>query len=206
MNRRTALGAFGALAIAWAVFMILDMTWVRAHLGGVNSQLQLAWAYGTGEGVEIDQEKASDWYRKAAEQGDARGQLVLAARFDQGQGLPVDATAATQWYKRSAASGNAVAQLAMAVRTHEGKGAVKDDVRAAMWLILAHRTATVRPDGDDQQSAATRATLLEVLRASLTEEQLADARRLAADWRAVHPGALPAPVGELPEQARVDAP
>ncbi len=206
MNGRNALGAIGVLAIVVALFMMLDQTWVRAHLGGVDSQLTLAHAYGTGNGVEIDQEKASHWYRKAAEQGDPRGQLVLAARYDEGEGLPVDATAATQWYKRAAENGNAVAQLALAVRNHEGKGSAKDDVRAAMWLILAHRTATARPDGDDQQSAAGRTQLLEVLKATLTEGQLADARRIAADWRAAHPGALPARVVDVAERAPADAP
>ena len=197
MNARTALRAVGVLAIVVAVFMMLDMTWVRAYLGGADSQLRLAYAYGTGGGVEIDQKKATDWYRKAAEQGDPRGQMALAARLDDGQGVAVDVAAATKWYEKAATTGDAAAQLAMAIRFHQGKGAPQDDVRSAMWLILSDRYAARRSDGVE---------LLGALKASLTEEQLAEARRIAADWRAAHPGALRPPEEDLSAQAPVEAP
>ncbi|MCZ6807784.1 MAG: tetratricopeptide repeat protein [Deltaproteobacteria bacterium] len=181
MNTRIMLRGVGALLIVGAAVAMLNSVWLRAQLGGADSQLKLAYAYGTGNGVEIDQEKAAEWYRRAAEQGDPRGQIALAARYDVGRGVPVDVAAATQWYERSASSGNAIAQFAMAKRFREGKGAPQDNVRSAMWLILSDRYAASLREG---------AVLLEALRAALSEEQLAEARRIANDWRIAHPGAV----------------
>jgi len=197
MNARTALRAAGVLVIVLALFMMLDLTWIRAHLGGADSQLRLAYAYGTGNGVEIDQEKAAHWYRRAAEQGDPRGQIALATRLDDGNGVTVDPSAATSWYEKAAATGSPVAQLEMALRFHTGRGAPRDDIRSAMWLILADQYVGSRPDGVE---------LFETLKASLGEEELAEARRLAADWRAAHPDAARPVAADPSAQAAAKTP
>ena len=197
MSSRNVLRAVGGILIAVAAFMMLNSVWLRAHLGGADSQLKLAYAYGTGKGVEIDQEKAIEWYRRAAEQGDARGQMVLATRYDEGEGLPANAATATMWYERAANTGNGVAQFEMAKRVYAGKGTPQNNVRAAMWLILADRFAAAHPEGVE---------LLEVLRAALTEEKLAEARSLASDWRAANPGAVRPGEGNAAAQALVEVP
>jgi TPR repeat protein len=179
MNKRIALGAVGAALIALALYRWgFPTTFVRAHLGGVDSQLVLAYSYGTGEGAERDEEKAAYWYRRAAEQGDPRGQLALAARYDEGLGVPKDAEEATRWFRAAAEQGEPEAQLALAFRHEEGRGVSQDRVQAAMWMILADRYVTTRSDAME---------LLQRLKAELSETDLAEARRLAADWRAAHP-------------------
>ena len=182
MNTRKLLVAVGVILIAVAAFMMLDQVWLRAHLGGADSQLQLAYAYGTGKGVDIDPVQATLWYRRAAEQGDVRAQLALAARYDAGEGVQEDSEQATQWYERAANQGSPAAQLALASRFREGLGAPKDDVRSAMWLILSDRYAASQTSGQN---------LLAELKASLDPDQLAEARQIAADWRAAHPQAKP---------------
>ena len=93
------------------------------------------------------------------------------------------------WYERAANTGNGIAQFEMAKRVYAGKGTPQNNVRAAMWLILADRFAAAHPEGAD---------LLETLRAALTEEQLEEARSMAADWRAANPGAVRRRVANAP--------
>ena len=179
MNKRIALAAIGAVLVGLALYRWgFPSTLVRAHLGGVDSQLVLAYSYGTGEGPERDEQKAAYWYGKAAEQGDARAQLALAARYDEGLGVPKDPEAATRWLRAAADQGDPEAQLALALRHAEGRGVAQDRVQAAMWMILADRYVTTRSDA---------MALLHRLKEELSETDLAEARRLAADWRLAHP-------------------
>ena len=179
MNKRIALAALGAALIGLALYRwVFPTTWIRAHLGGADSQLALAYSYGTGEGMERDEQKAAYWYGKAAEQGDPRAQLALAARYDQGLGVAKDPEAATRWFRAAADQGDPEAQVALALRHVEGRGVAQDRVQAAMWMILADRYVTTRSDA---------MALLLQLKQDLSETDLAEARRLAADWRLAHP-------------------
>jgi len=123
--------------------------------------------------------------------------MVLATRYDEGEGLPANAATATMWYERAAKTGNGTAQFQMAKRVHAGNGIPQSNVKAAMWLILADRFAVAHSEGAD---------LLESLRAALTEEQLAEARRMAADWRAANPGAVRPAESDAAAQAPAQAP
>ena len=76
MNWRVVLVVVGVTAVTASLGVMVSQTWLRAHLGGVNSQLQLAYGYAIGNGVEQDDFEATRWYRRAAEQGDARGARV----------------------------------------------------------------------------------------------------------------------------------
>ncbi|MCH2173339.1 sel1 repeat family protein [Myxococcota bacterium] len=178
MNWTRILRVVGLVAILVAVVLLLDLTWVRAHLGGADSQLKLAYANAMGQGIDKDEESATHWYRRAAEQGDPRGQLALAIRYEQGVGVDADAEAASDWYRRAVASGSAEAALALSQRHYQGKGVPQDNVRSAMWLIIADRYAAARADGLE---------LLEVLKEELSGTELAEARRIAQDWRAANP-------------------
>ncbi len=42
-----------------------------------------------------------NWYRKAAEQGEAYGQRNLGGMYEDGQGVKRDYTKALQWYKKA---------------------------------------------------------------------------------------------------------
>ncbi len=184
MGKRVALAALGVVLLVAAVYRWdYPFVLVWAHLGGADSQLRLAYAYGTGQGVAQDDEKASYWYRRAAEGGEPRAQLALGGRYDQGLGVPKDVEAATRWFRAAADQGNPEAQLAMAFRHEEGLGVERDRVQAAMWMILADRYVTTRSDA---------MTLLVQLKQELSETDLAEARRLAADWHLAHPTLVPA--------------
>ncbi len=53
--------------------------------------------YANGQGVSQDYAEAVEWFRKAAEQGDAQAQYQLAARYANGQGVALDYMEAHKW-------------------------------------------------------------------------------------------------------------
>jgi len=74
-----------------------------------GAQCVVGQVYLKGEGVPKDQEKALQWFRKAAEAGNMEGQRNLGHLFAQGQGTPVDAVEAYQWLSVAAKQGDKVA-------------------------------------------------------------------------------------------------
>ncbi len=55
-------------------------------------------------------EETFNWYRKAAEQGDAAAQYNLGLCYCNGWGVSKDMTEAVEWYRKAAEQGNAPAQ------------------------------------------------------------------------------------------------
>lgn len=181
---RMGLGAVGAALLA-AAFLSSDWTWLKAQLGGNDSQLILANSYAKGlGGLEPDPVKAFHWYLRAAQGGDHRGQQEVARRYDEGDGVEPNSDEATHWYQASADQANPVAQLAMARRHREGRGVPQDNVRAAMWLILSDQLSRSQPGAEALRAELD--VLRDALQAELDENQLAQARGLAAEWRSAH--------------------
>ena len=57
--------------------------------------------------------EAIEWYRKAADQGDADAQYNIGLCYANGDGLEEDMTMAMEWYRKAAKRGNAEAQRAI---------------------------------------------------------------------------------------------
>jgi TPR repeat protein len=171
---RAALGTAGFALLA-AAFFTADWVWLKAQLGGNDSQILLANAYASGTGgVEPDAEKAFGWYLRAAENGDPRAQQEVARRYDEGEGVGPDVAEATRWYQAAAEQSHPAAQFALAKRYREGRGVAQSNVQSAMWLILSGVHVIQVPDG---------IPLRDALRAELSEPELAQARGLAREWR-----------------------
>ncbi|KAF9079759.1 hypothetical protein BGX23_003304 [Mortierella sp. AD031] len=51
-----------------------------------------------------------DWYRKAADQGDADAQCNVGILYGRGQGVPQDYSQAMKWYRKAADQGHANAK------------------------------------------------------------------------------------------------
>jgi TPR repeat protein len=60
--------------------------------------------YKRGTGVAADVRAAVDWYRRAAEQGQANAQYNLVLCYERGKGVDADARVAVGWYERAAAA------------------------------------------------------------------------------------------------------
>jgi TPR repeat protein len=63
-----------------------------------------------GLGVEKNYYEAANWYRKAAEQGDAFGQSNLGVMYQNGYGVEKDEFEAIKWYQKAAKQGQVFAQ------------------------------------------------------------------------------------------------
>ncbi len=135
-----------------------------------------AWAGDLQAGVEAynrgDYATALKEWRPLAEQGEARAQTNLGVMYRLGEGVPQDNTEAVRWYRRAAEQGHTKAQFKLGAMYFMGRGVPQDDVQAHMWLNL---------------SAAPGNELARKIRDNLAEKmppaQLADAQRLAREWK-----------------------
>jgi uncharacterized protein len=83
------------------------------------------------------------------------------------------------WFQKAAEQGHPVAKLFLRVMYAEGRGVPQDDVRAHMWFSLS--TA----QGEQRAVKA-----LDMAERRMTPAQIAEAQKLARDWR---PATQPTP-------------
>jgi len=85
-----------------------------AEKGNAEAQASLGWAYRYGLGVKEDHNKAVEWWRKAAVQGNSHGQFNLGSMTEYGMGgLKKDHKEAVRWYRKAAAQGEPRAKAAL---------------------------------------------------------------------------------------------
>ena len=78
-----------------------------------------------------------DWYRKAAEQGDARAMRALGMAYYEGERVEQDYGKAAEWFRKAAALGDFAAQRNIGYLYLKGKGVKKDKAEARKWLEKA---------------------------------------------------------------------
>jgi TPR repeat protein len=165
------------------------ITWYRkaADQGNADAQNNLGVMYEVGHGVAQDYAQAVARYRKAADQGYAAAQYNIGRMYAKGEGVPRDYAQTLIWLRKAADQGYAPAQAALGWMYANGQGARQDYVRAHMWLNLAvsrlddatfQMAARV---GDDTRQVAVKA--LEDVAAKMTPVQIAEAQRLASEWK-----------------------
>ena len=99
--------------------------------------VKLAKCYHSGDGVLQDYTKALQWYRKAAQKGNAEAQNNLGNMYYNGDGVVKDYVQAVEWYRKAANQGDAAGQTNLANRYSRGEGVTKDYVQAAAWYRRA---------------------------------------------------------------------
>ena len=168
-----------------------------AEQGHADAQFNLGIMYANGEGVAKDPREAVAWYRKAAEQGHADAQNNLGAAYEIGSGILQDFTLAARWYEVAARQGDAWGQRNLALLLRDGRGVAANPVLAHAWLNRASAADKPHPNAAEERDA---------LAENLSAAQLADAQRLAREWKpgfamgtprvkvASSPRATPAPV------------
>ena len=93
--------------------------------------------YYNGNGVKKDYAKAVEWYRKAAEKGDAGGQYSLGYSYYSGEGVDQDYAKAMVWYQKSAAQGNAGAMCNIGWLYENGNGVTQSMTKAIEYYKKA---------------------------------------------------------------------
>jgi TPR repeat protein len=136
------------------------------------SQYKLGVVYQRGWGAPQDYAEAIKWYRKAAEQGYVKAQYNLGFMNHRGHGVPQDDAKAVVWYRKAAEQGMAEAQYNLGLMYARGMGVSQDYLEAHKWLNLAASRGTKRAIKDR-----------EIVAKKMTPAQIAEARRLAHEWR-----------------------
>src|SRR5208283_2769950 len=148
-----------------------------AEHGDADAQGYMGEMYYLGRGVPQSYVKAAKWYRKAAEQGFPPAQRELGGIYANGQGVPQDHAEAIRWYRKAAEQGDDEAQFELGWAYTDGKSVPQDFIQAYMWfdLAAAHENDTYAEDyaGDFRDSLAEK----------MTPAQIAEARRLAREWK-----------------------
>jgi len=150
----------------------LKETRALAEQGIPWAQFNLGVTYFKGEGVPQDFTEAARWYRLAAEQGNAQAQFVMGQMYWKGVGVPKDDAEAVRWYQLAAEQGEESAQLNLGGMYQWGMGVPQDYVLAYMWHSLAERLIDVQ-----------QGSVLDYLEKKMTPAQLAEAQRLAREWK-----------------------
>ncbi len=148
-----------------------------AEKGHAKAQLALGHMYELGRGVPQDSAEAVKWYRKAAEQGHAAALYDLGLMYASGLGVPQDYADAAKWYRKAADKGFATAMLSLGFMYTAGQGVPQDLVSAWIWF---DRAASRYPPGPNRNEAARARNRVA---AKMTPEQIAEAQRLAQEWK-----------------------
>ena len=112
-----------------------------------------------------------------AEQGDAISQYLLALYYELGMSVPPNDKEAFRWYRAAAEQGFSPAQRWLGFMYAEGRGVPQDYIRAHMWYGLA--AASGGRDADRKLAAKNRDSIAE----KMTSEHIAEAQRLAREWK-----------------------
>ena len=119
-----------------------------------------------------DYARALKLLRPHAEQGDAKAQFFLGIMYRFGHGVPKDHAEAAEWYRLAAEQGHASPQFSLGVMYAKGTGVPQDYVLAHMWFYLAEAAGHEYAVRDRDHAAGL-----------MTPDQIAEARRLAREWK-----------------------
>lgn len=114
-----------------------------------------------------------------AEQNDsAESQFRLGLKYFHGEDISKDNAESVKWFRKAAERGHAGAQCALGAMYHDGEGVPQDYVMAHMWYNLALASSQL---AGKPREACLRG--INILMSQLTSHQLAEAQRLAREWR-----------------------
>lgn len=110
--------------------------------------------------------------RSLADQGDASAQYNLGVMYAKGHGVPQDYAEAAKWYRLAADQGDASAQFNLGIKYADGQGVPQDYVLSHVWFNLSAA-----------QGNKIAAKNREVVVGRMTPAQIAEAQKLAREWR-----------------------
>lgn len=122
--------------------------------------------------VNNDFPKSLAVVRPLAAKGDAWAQAFLGSMLEKGEGTARDEAEGVKWNLLAAEQGFSLSQSEMAARYAKGQGVPQSEVQAYKWASLAAAQ-------NDEAAKKLEASL----GASLTPAQLAEARKLVAEWK-----------------------
>ena len=129
-----------------------------------------------GDTNHVNHAEAARWYRRAAGRGYPPAMSTLGYMYQYGVGVGQDWTLALQWNRRAAEKGDPAGQDNLGQMYENGNAALpRDLVQAYKWFWLSQQQG----DAGGQHDA------MEIeLNHALTPEQIAEAKRMAAEFQA----------------------
>ena len=162
----------------------------------VSAQNNLADIYALGLGVPQNFGEAFKWYHLAADQSSSYAENVIGIAYEYGVSVAQDDAEAFRWYRRAANKiyerpGNTwihSPQYNIGAMYASGRGTAQDNVRALMWFTLAAAFGDTKQPGPLgikllDTSTSTAPEQRDKLMALMTSAQIAEAERLANEWR-----------------------
>ena len=107
-----------------------------------------------------------------AEQGQANAQFSIGIMYAIGKGVRQDYVEAVKWFRKAAEQGDASAQNSLGSMYLNGYGVLQDFVEAHKWFNLA----AARGNKDAEKNRVT-------VSIAMTRTQIAEAQRLAREWK-----------------------
>ncbi|RJT92754.1 sel1 repeat family protein [Arthrobacter frigidicola] len=153
----------------------------KARAGDAMAQNLMGLAYKCGMGVKQNHAASIQWFRRAAEQGEADAQFNLGrlygsevdGMYKNGRAAPANDAEAFKWYRLAAEQGHTQAQVRLAQLFAKGLTDIApDQVQAYQWMSLA--AASGEP---------TAAKVVADYAAQMKPEQLQQAQLLAEEWQ-----------------------
>ena len=143
-----------------------------ADAGNADAQNRLGLLYHDGQGVPVSYQRAKHWFRKAAEQGHAGAQVNLGTLYFLGDGFDQSDQAALFWFQQAAKQEDALAFAKLGRMYEKGRGVAQDFIQAHMWYNLSAAHGEIRA-----------AEIRDTLAKQMTPAQIAEAQRLAREWK-----------------------
>jgi len=119
---------------------------------------------------------AANYFKQAADQGDAGAQYNLGLMYNDGQGVTSNRKEAAKWFQKAAEQGFAKAQDILGLMYSNGKVVPRDYILAYMWFNLA---------GINGEPDST--TSRDIIASMMTPSQLEQAKKLAKEWKPKKP-------------------
>lgn len=131
----------GSISAADEGYLEFKKVLALAENGDAKAQFNVGYKLASGKGVEKDEKKAVEWYRKAANQGHAGAQCNLGYMYDSGLGVSADKRMAFDWYLRAAnnGTGDRVAQNNLGIYYEYGTIGKQDYAEAFKWYERSAR-------------------------------------------------------------------
>jgi hypothetical protein len=160
--------------------------WYRlaAEQGNVTAQYNLGVMYAKGRGVPQDYVQAYVWFdlaasRYSASEAEDRDEAVHNRDVAASKMTPAQLAEAVKWYRLAAQQGYALAQYNLGVMYAKGRGVPQDYVQAYVWFDLAASRYSASEAEDRDEAVHNR----DVAASKMTPAQLAEAQKLAREWK-----------------------
>lgn len=162
------------IAVLLVAFAFVNMA-EAANDSSAEASRKLGMRYYRGEGVPLDYNKAVLYLGRAVAQGDAEAAYILGKMYEFGMGVKEDETLSAKWYIAGAELDDPFNQFQASIALYKGAGVPRDRAQAAKWWTLAM--------GHGESFRNRYSPTIESAEAMLTPEELAEGRRLAAEWK-----------------------